>query len=567
MGQQQPHPVFTDFKVFMAYVWKNLGLPEPTEVQNSIADYIQDNTKKSKMVQAFRGVGKSWITSAYVCWCLLRNPQLKILVVSASKQRSDAFSTFTKRLINTLPLLAHLKATDEQRDTMIAFDVGPAAPAHAPSVKSVGITGQLTGSRADIIIADDIESLNNSMTLVGRDRLLELIKEFSAIIVPGGEILYLGTPQSHESVYNTLPERGYDVRVWPAEYPKMEAVSKYSGVVAPYIVSRLQNGQAATGQPVDPKRFPEGILGRSKLEYGKAGYALQFMLDTSLSDMDKYPLKLNDLIVFDCDKEITPVRLAWSSLKEHWINQWFIGMPGDHFCKPLFVSEEWEKYTGSVMVIDPSGRGNDETAYAVVKMYKGRLHLVASGGFKEGYSENTLVGLADIARIHNVQWILDEVNFGDRMFVELLKPVLARIHPECTIDPDGFRSSTQKERRIIDTLRPVLESHRLVVDSKVIENDLKNIEDYSKNFSLFYQMSRLTYDKGSLRHDDRLDALAIAVNYWTDQMSRDLDKLMLNHKEAMLEEAARDFLSTVDSFMLKTDPEYYQHQAGGALQW
>ncbi|WP_270994138.1 phage terminase large subunit, partial [Listeria seeligeri] len=97
----------------------------------------------------------------------------------------------------------------------LAFDVGPAQPDQSPSVKSVGINGQLTGSRADTIIADDIEVPKNSMTVVQREKLAELVKEFDAVLKPGGEIIYLGTPQTEESLYNKLPERGYVIRIWP----------------------------------------------------------------------------------------------------------------------------------------------------------------------------------------------------------------------------------------------------------------------------------------------------------------------------------------------------------------
>ena len=85
-----------------------------------------------------------------------------------------------------MPILAHLIPDDDQRQSKISFDVKPAAASHAPSVKSVGITGQLAGSRADIIIADDIEVPNNSMTQGQRDKLSEAVKEFDAILKPNG---------------------------------------------------------------------------------------------------------------------------------------------------------------------------------------------------------------------------------------------------------------------------------------------------------------------------------------------------------------------------------------------
>ena len=152
-----------NFKNFLYLCWRHLNLPEPTPIQYDIADYLQSPDKRL-VIEAFRGVGKSWITSAFVCHQLLLNPQRNILVVSASKSRADDFSTFTQRLIGEMPMLQHLQPRNNQRQSKVSFDVAPATASHAPSVKSMGITGQLTGSRADLIIADDVESANNSQT-------------------------------------------------------------------------------------------------------------------------------------------------------------------------------------------------------------------------------------------------------------------------------------------------------------------------------------------------------------------------------------------------------------------
>lgn len=411
----QREEIKKDFRKFLYVIWKHLSLPDPTPVQYDIANYLQQAPKR-RMIQAFRGIGKSWITSAYCCWLLLNNPEEKILVVSASKQRSDDFSIFTKRLINDVPFLNHLQAKEGQRDSNISFDVGPARPAHAPSVKSVGITGQLTGSRATRIIADDIESLNNSLTQTARDSLLETVKEFDAIILPGGEITYLGTPQSEMSIYKSLPERGYEIRIWPSRYPKNP--EKYDGYLATFITKALDTsptlGQSCSGRgaPTDPARFTDLDLVEREASYGKAGFALQFMLDTTLSDVDKFPLKLSDFIVLDLNKEVAPVKVVWASGKDQLLTVESVGLSGDKWYKPMWIAPEWTEYRGCVMFIDPSGRGKDETGYAIVKMLNGQLYLVAAGGFRDGYSETTLKSLARLAKEHGVTFIDIEDNFG-----------------------------------------------------------------------------------------------------------------------------------------------------------
>nr|WP_259772497.1 phage terminase large subunit [Pseudoduganella lutea] len=252
MAQRAVHPAREDFRKFMFMVWKHLNLPDPTPLQYDIAKYLQHGPRRS-VIEAFRGVGKSWVTAAFVCWVLLNNPQLKVEVISASKDRADAFATFVKRLIHELPILHHLRPGPDQRDSMLIFDVGPALPDQSPSVKAAGITGQITGSRADILIADDIEVPNNSATQMMRDKLAEAVKEFDAILKPGGRIIYLGTPQTEMSLYNQLPERGYEIRVWPALYPTIQKVLSYQGRLAPMITRALEADPSLQGKPTDPE--------------------------------------------------------------------------------------------------------------------------------------------------------------------------------------------------------------------------------------------------------------------------------------------------------------------------
>lgn len=532
------HPARRDFRKFVFMLWKHLALPAPTDIQYDIASYLQLGPRRS-IIEAFRGVGKSWLTAGFVVWLLWNDPQHKILVVSASKERADQFSTFVKRIIAEMPCVMHLKPTGKQRDSMLSFDVGPARADHSPSVKSVGITGQLTGSRANVIVADDCEVPNNSLTQTMRDRLSEQVKEFDAILKPGGRVVYLGTPQTEMSLYNALPDRGYAVRVWPALYPKPEQIAAYKGRLAPYITARLEKKPSLAGTTTDPKRFSDEDLMERRVSYGRGGFALQFMLDTSLSDADRYPLKLADLIVMSVSPEMAPVKLAWASSPELVLSDLQVtGMAGDRYYRPMWKAADMHAYSGAVMSIDPSGRGKDETGYAVVKNLFANLYVPSAGGLKGGYEEATLVELANIAKRHQVKLIVIESNFGDGMFAQLMKPVLARIYP-CTIEE--VRSQGQKELRILDTLEPVMASHRLVIDPKVIEEDFRTTQDDPK-YGLFYQLTRLTKDRQSLAKDDRLDALALAVAYWTEAMARDQNRAVASMKDEEVKQSLKDFV-------------------------
>lgn len=537
-----------DFRNFVCLAWDHLGLPEPTPVQLDIARYLQKGPRR-RVIEAFRGVGKSWLTSAYVVWRLLHDPTLNVLVVSASKQRADDFSTFTLRLIHEIPFCQHLKPKDSQRNSKIAFDVGPAPPSQAPSVVSKGITSQITGSRGDLIIADDVESLNNSATAVMRDKLLASTAEFEAVLKPGGEIIYLGTPQTEQSIYHGLTEKGYEIRVWPARFPEERLRVAFGDRLAPM----LRNGKV--GDPTDPKRFDAIDLMEREASYGRTGFALQFMLDSTLSDADRYPLKINDLMVFGLNPENAPEKPVWAMNPNNIVKDVpCVGFNGDRFYAPMEIQGKWIPYEGGIMAIDPAGRGGDETSYCVVKMLNGFLYVTACGGLAGGYGEDVMKKLTSVAKVNKVNLILVESNFGDGMFTELLKPYLLRDYP-CTTEE--VRHNIQKERRIIDTLEPVLCQHRLVIDVGVIRNDYESTKAYASEkalqFSLIWQLSRISRAKGSLAHDDRLDSLSMAVGFWADKMAQDADRKMAIHKEQMLDLELERFMEHAIGYKPKGD--------------
>ena len=524
-----------DFRVFIYMVWKMISLPDPTPIQYDIAHTLQNLPNDRFIIEGFRGVAKSFITCAYAVWTLWRDPQKKVEIVSASKDRADANAIFIKRIIYTLPFLAHLKARPDQRDQQNLFDVGPAVPDISPSIKSVGISGQLTGSRADLLIADDVEVANNSGTQTQRDKLNEAVKEFDAIIKPKGQIVYLGTPQNEMSLYNELQQRGYRCRIWTVLYPESLSEREFYGDrLAKIIADKYdENPDLYAGKPTDPRRFDEEEIYKRRLSYGKAGFALQFMLNTNLSDQEKYPLKVQDLMIANLSLDEANLKWYWSNDRQLRNNDLpCVALKGDYFYEPQGRSSEVYEYTGTVMAVDPSGRGKDETSYAVVKYLNGYLFVLEVGGTREGYSDSTLRQLANKAKIYGVNEIVVEGNFGDGMFSQLFKPVLNDIHP-CSVTE--VKNYAQKEARIIDTLEPVMMRHKLIVHKQVILDDYQVYEN-APAYSLIYQMTRLSRDRGALAHDDRLDALCMAVAYWLEVMDRDEEQGVLEQMEARLEQ-------------------------------
>jgi hypothetical protein len=536
-----------DFKLFLQALWQQLELPSPTRAQYAIADYLQHGPKRLQ-IQAFRGVGKSWITGAFVLWTLFNNAEKKIMMISASQERADNMSIFLQKLIIETPWLSHLRPkAEDSRWSRISFDVN-CSPHQAPSVKSVGITGQLTGSRADLMILDDIEVPGNSMTEMMREKLLQLCTEAESILTPkkDSRIMYLGTPQTTFTIYRKLAERNYRPFVWPSRYPR--SLSNYEGLLAPQLQEDIDTG-AKPWDVTDPDRFSGDDLLEREAAMGRSNFMLQFMLDTTLSDAEKFPLKFADLIVTSVNPTQAPDSVVWCSDPRNVLKDLpTVGLPGDYFYSPMQLQGEWGPYTETICSVDPSGRGSDETAATYISQRNGFLYVHEVRAYRDGYSDNTLLDILRGCKRYNVTKLLIETNFGDGVIAELFKKHLQQTKQ--AIDVEEVRANVRKEDRIIDALEPILNQHRLIMDRGVVEWDYSSNKDAAPEerllYMLFYQMSRMCREKGAVRHDDRLDSLAQGVKYFIDAMG-------ISAQETVNQRKRDDWQDILNSFL--DDPQ------------
>ncbi len=532
------------FPLFLSLVWKSLDLPSPTRAQLAIAQYLQSGPKRLQ-IQAFRGLGKSWIAAAFVLWTLWNDRDKKILVISASKQRADDFTIFTQKCILEFDWLAHLRPVDDdQRWSRVSFDVAGCRPAQAPSVKSVGITGQITGSRADLIVFDDVEVPANSATDLMREKLLQLVTEGESVLTPKADsrIVFLGTPQTTFTIYRTLRERNYRPFVWPARYPK--DLTGYEEVLAPQLVRDLERDglDALRWSPTD-SRFSEINLLEREQSMSRSNFMLQFMLDTSLSDALKFPLKLSDFSVLSLDLEKGPSDLVWGADKETLLDLPAVALPGDRWHRPKTVSE-FVPYGQTIVAVDPSGRGKDETVAVVLSQINGYLFVRDIFANQDGYSDSTLCEILRRAKKYKATLCLIESNFGDGAVMELMKK--HAIEMKIGLAFEEVRATTRKEDRIIDTLEPILNQHRLVIDQRLIEWDYRSNGDMAPEERLprmlMYQLTRMCREKGAVKHDDRVDALALGVKYFQDILA-------ISAKEAQIEQKRTEWNRMMTAFI------------------
>jgi hypothetical protein len=342
--------------------------------------------------------------------------------------------------------------------------------------------------------------------------------------------MYLGTPQTTFTIYRKLAERNYRPFVWPARVPRK--LANYEGLIAPQLQEDIDMG-ADPWSVTDPDRFSHEDLIEREASMGRSNFMLQFMLDTSLSDAEKFPLKMADLIVTSVNPKSGPDDIIWCSDPRNVIKELpTVGLPGDYFYSPMQLQGEWGPYQETICSVDPSGRGTDETAAAYLSQRNGYLYLHEVRAYRDGYSDNTLLDILKGCKKFNVTKLVVETNFGDGLVAELFKKHLQQTQQG--IDVEEVRANVRKEERIIDALEPILNQHRLVVDRNVIDWDYNSNKDDAPEkrllYMLFYQMSRMCREKGAVRHDDRLDALAQGVKYFTDAMSISAQEVIKQRK-------------------------------------
>ena len=539
-----------------------------------MARYLQDGGNRI-MLQCFRGLGKSWVTAAFVLWTLFCDRDKKIMVVSASKQRADDFSIFCQRCVLEFEWLAHLRPQDDdQRWSRVSFDVAGCRPAQSPSVKSVGIGGQLTGSRADLIVADDIETPNNSATDLMREKLLQLITEFESVLTPkkDSRIIFLGTPQTTFTIYKTLHERSYIPMVWPARYPK--TLVGYEDTLAKELLADIEREglDKLSWTPTDT-RFSEINLLEREQSMSRSNFMLQFMLDTSLSDALKFPLKLSDFSVMPLDLAKGPSDVIWGADKETLLDLPAVALPGDRWHRPK-KEGEFVSWGETIVAVDPSGRGKDETVAVILSQINGFLFIRDIFASQDGYSDKTLCEILRRAKRYSATSCLIESNFGDGAIMELMKKHAQEM--KVGMNFEEVRATTRKEDRIIDTLEPVLNQHRLIIDQRLIDWDYRSNPDQAPEERLprmlMYQLTRMCREKGAVKHDDRVDALALGVKYFQDVLAISAQQQAIDHSRQQWSNMVDGFLNapTLATDLLvagSTFDEPITHEEGPIFTW
>lgn len=547
---------YRHFTPFLEDVMELLGF-HLSEIQEDIAEFVAYGPHYI-MVQAQRGQAKTTIAAAYCVWCLIHDPKFRVFILSAGGGQATDIAVLVIRIITNMEELECMRpdTNNGDRSSVEHFDVHYTLKGvdKSPSVKCLGITANLQGNRADLVLADDIESKKNSLTAIMRAQLLELTLDFTSICSTG-RIIWLGTPQSQESIYNTLPGRGVTVRVWPGRYPNAAQRDIYGDTLAPMLARRISVDPTVTqgggvlgdqGKPIEKEGtgwLDEDNLQVKERDQGASWFQLQHMLNTRLVDALRFPLKTEQLIVMPASERM-PLTIV-RGFDNRSIRDFACHGFGFKMRSPHDLSQETAGFQGVISYVDPAGGGvnGDETAYATAAFLNGNVILLDAGGIPGGYDGPKLTELAERLARWAPHTVIIEKNMGFGAFREVFIPVLHDLH-KCAVEDDLVTG--QKERRIISTLEPVIGRGALIVSENVVEQDNRDCARYAPKdritYSLFHQMAKLTPERGSLVHDDRLDALEGAVRYWQKYIS-------INQDTALHAQRAREYAKSIEDPM------------------
>lgn len=527
--------LYDSFICFVHYAFAYLNLPSPTRAQIELARFISDQSNPHRMLQCLRGLSKSLNAQLYTVWRLLNDPDEHILVMSATGSRAVSFTQFVQKLLKLLPVCAGMSPRhNKERTSGQSFDIAGASPSDSPSVYAVGVGNQITGMRATLVIYDDIETAQNADSATQREKVDHFASEATNLLMAGrDETITLCTPHSMDSIYiDWIQNKGFKPLIIPAQYPS--DMSLYNGNLAPYILERMEATPDLVGLNID-ERFTLDILESKRLRIGNSQYKLQYQLDVTASDELKHPLKLADLIITDVDIDDAPIRISPSSMRENLVMVKHNGFQTDRLYAPSFVSEDRAKYNYRLMSVDPSGSGADETGIAIAFTCGGRLFFKKISGLTGGYSHDNINQIATMCKDYNIDYLIIESNFGDGAYGKMVEPILNKVSPNTKIE--NLRSSGQKEKRIIQTVEPLLNQRKIVLDKKILDDDIgANIVN-----SFTYQLTRLTPEPRCLRHDDRLDAVELLCRYALELENFDEDAVATLFDEEKLSKDLADF--------------------------
>lgn len=252
---------------FSEFVWiwnKTQGFPTPA-LHVEIARWLAtawERGERELLLLAFRNSGKSTLVGLFCAWLLYRKPNLRILVLAGDFPLARKMVSNARRIVERHPLTQRLKPTHTEAWAADQFTVRREAELRDSSMLAKGITSNITGLRADVVICDDVEVPNTCDSPPKRSDLRTRLREIEYILVPEGMQLFVGTPHTYYSIYSqSLSSESED---------SLPLLSNFHRLEIPLLD---QHGVSQW-----PERFPLDRIDAIRLRTGPAKFESQMLL-------------------------------------------------------------------------------------------------------------------------------------------------------------------------------------------------------------------------------------------------------------------------------------------------
>lgn len=167
-----------------------------------------ENRADLAVLRIFRGAGKSTILAVYNAWRFWQDPTYRILHQGDQDKTAYKTSRDTQSVLRRHPWTKDWAAGIKGE---ASFWWAPGADDERnPSMQAAGITSNITSSRCDEAQNDDVEVPRNIQNPEAREKMRYRLGEQVHIMVPGARRLYVGTPHTHDSIYDEQERMGAD---------------------------------------------------------------------------------------------------------------------------------------------------------------------------------------------------------------------------------------------------------------------------------------------------------------------------------------------------------------------
>jgi len=495
----------------------------------------------NRLLQGQRGLGKSTTVAAVAMHRWIHDPDHKILILSGNSKLAKDIAELMVLTITAHPAWEILAPAASDKQMAFSFNINNAiiAPSKTKSLDALSIMSQMQGYRADLAILDDVEQIELSDTAPKRQKLLKKVGDVSSIVLKN-EIQVIGTPQSYDSIYTTLRNRGFSLTMFPGRVPNpndsgFESTYGIDGSwLHPRIKALTEDPDNCTGYGISGNlgipTFPEFLdeeyqLSQEAVAEGTGAYELQQLLDIRKMNGNTYPLLVSDIIIGKVDPRDFPI--DHTRLRSNKAGKY----------RELVNGANRRPYNHRVAAIDPSvssKAGGDAFGVCVVLSGHDTYHVPAMGIYDGGGKHDNVLKAVNLLIEHDIHLCSVEVNQGGEFVLHALSKALDEINsqrisqgmPVHGIKFEALHNSQNKEQRIINTLSPILASRALVLDHDVLaynEAVATHYKDTSR--TVMHQIEFITKSKGSLKSDDAIDVLSMGIQYAIDQAGSSIKSL------------------------------------------